>query len=159
MDVEAVQLQNGDTVAANDKTTLILRQTFAYHVSELYEAWTQAEVIKLWFHPREGWTIDRAKIDLRVGGRYRIEMTNDSRTRFIVEGSYLKVEPFCALSFSWTWPKEPLLGETKVEVTFEAKSENTQLCLIHSGFPSKEAKEDHEWGWKGCLSHLQSILR
>ncbi len=143
----------------NDDQTLIMRKTFPYHQTEVFDAWIQPESIRLWFFPREGWTIGLVRMDLRVGGHYHIEMSSATGELFTVEGTYLVVEPSQALSFTWRWPDEPAMGETRVDLTFIDNETSTELVLVHSLFPTKEARADHEWGWEGCFKHLEASLR
>lgn len=57
---------------------LVLEKELAASPDELYEAFTSAELLPLWFAPR-GWHIDPASVDIsaRIGGQQRFTMVND----------------------------------------------------------------------------------
>jgi uncharacterized protein YndB with AHSA1/START domain len=42
-----------------------------------FKVWTSAEHIQQWMQPEPGWWFRQASMDLRVGGKYRIQKTPD----------------------------------------------------------------------------------
>jgi uncharacterized protein YndB with AHSA1/START domain len=55
----------------------------------------------------------------------------------------------------YTWMSEGTKGiETLVRVTFEARGEQTEVTLCHSGMPDDEMGRGHKEGWTWVLSML-----
>ena len=66
---------------------------------ELYDAWTDPESVMEWMIPMPGGST-RAKLDLRVGGRFQIDMMGDGKT-YPHEGEYLRLERPSLIEFTW----------------------------------------------------------
>ena len=59
----------------DEKTRLQLRQFIAASREQVFKAWTRPEWISRWFAPGD-MTVPLADVDVKVGGRYRIQMQN-----------------------------------------------------------------------------------
>ena len=55
------------------KMTLLIKRSFKAPREELFAAWTQADTLQKWWGP-EGFTAPSVEMDLKVGGKYRVEM-------------------------------------------------------------------------------------
>jgi hypothetical protein len=53
---------------------LEIERTFDAPVEEVFDAWTNEEVLRHWFHDDPEWETPTTEIDLRVGGRLRLAM-------------------------------------------------------------------------------------
>ncbi len=51
-----------------------IERIFQASAEEVFDAWTNAEVIRRWFIPQAGWREPSAEVDLRVGGAIRVVM-------------------------------------------------------------------------------------
>lgn len=58
----------------------------------VFDAMSNAEMMKHWFHGAPGWTLTTCEIDLRVGGRYRWVWTNDAGQEMGMSGEYKEVK-------------------------------------------------------------------
>jgi uncharacterized protein YndB with AHSA1/START domain len=56
---------------------LHLRRTFQATPEEVFDAWTDPEVLRRWWAAQPTWTSPGCEVDLRVGGRYRLSMQDD----------------------------------------------------------------------------------
>ena len=74
------------------ETTLNLRRTFAAPREKVFQAFTEAEIMKKWWGPEE-FTCPTAEIDLKVGGKYRIAMKPPEGDVFYVKGTYREIKP------------------------------------------------------------------
>ena len=69
------------------------------------------------------------------------------------------------LVFTWKWEGKQMgeIGETLVTVTLdERRGEHgveTEVRLLHSGFPAPEARDGHNSGWNSVLSELVDLDR
>jgi uncharacterized protein YndB with AHSA1/START domain len=137
---------------------LVVRRTFKVPVERVYAAWTDAAQMKRWFAPGD-MSVPLAEADVRVGGRYRVQMSGDGDDcEFHTTGGiYREVVPNQRLVFTWQWEGSDL--ETLVTLEFESLSANeTELTLIHEGFDSEDTRDKHAQGWDGCLANLQACL-
>ena len=101
-------------------------------------------------------TVPVAQVDLKVGGRYRLEMDN-ARTKYVVYGQYVEIIPNQKLVFTWGW-EGPNRYETRVTVLFTDKPDGTELTLTHERFANAEDMGRHEHGWTGSLEKLAAAL-
>lgn len=139
-----------------------LRVTRRFRASRqrVFRAWTQPELLMKWFVEDDG-EMRVLELDLREGGRYRLEGTVQDRPWRIL-GTYLEVRPPEKLVYTWTWENDPLLGEpegdTLVTVEFQEKGAETELVLTHERFVSDKARAEHNSGWIGCLDRLGGLV-
>ena len=130
---------------------------------KVFAAWTDAEAVKKWFCP-VGFTVRASKIDLRVGGDYRITMISPKGETVEHFGTYREILPPERLVFSWILDDQDCGGsqgsrkETLVTVEFRDNGETTELVLTHKGFPTKESCEGHQFGWNSCLDHFDQVF-
>jgi uncharacterized protein YndB with AHSA1/START domain len=140
--------------------TLELKKVVNVPRAKVFAAWTQPAVVKTWFAPG-AMIVPRAEIDLRVGGKYTIEMKGDDGTH-TVGGSYKEIVPNEKLVFTWAWQDGGMGGagdETLVTVLFADKGQDTEVHLIHERFSDAEKRDKHNQGWLGCLENLATRLR
>jgi uncharacterized protein YndB with AHSA1/START domain len=98
------------------------------------------------------WKGERAELDPRPGGRYRVEMGGGP----VMLGEYVEVEAPRRLVFTWGWEGDDSMppGSTTVEVTLIPDRDATLVRLRHRGFPTMEAREQHLQGWQMFLARL-----
>ena len=143
------------------KTTthaLRLTRTVRASAQRAFDAWTRPEQIKQWAAP-EGAEVIAAQVDLRVGGKYRIEMRTPDGKPHTAIGTYRQIEAPSKLVYTWSWEegKESEMGETLVTVEFRERDGRTEVALLHDLFPSAEARQDHELGWTSCLNRFEAL--
>jgi uncharacterized protein YndB with AHSA1/START domain len=140
-------------MSATDSTTLHLERTFDAPAQDVFDAWTNPEVLRRWWGPGPTWRTPVAEVDLRVGGHYRLSMEDpDVGTLLTVTGEYREVRRPERLVYSWSWVEDGQPGhESTVTVEFLERDERTIVQLEHSGLESQESRERHEQGWAACL--------
>jgi glutathione S-transferase len=137
--------------------TLTLTRLVKAPRERVFEAFTKAEVLMQWFG-HKGLTVPVAALDVRVGGRYRLEMHGEEGI-YILGGEYREVLPPEKLVFTWVWEQGPIPGvETLVTITFAVKGKDTELTLVHSGIPTPEMITAHSSGWTSTLDCLDEML-
>jgi uncharacterized protein YndB with AHSA1/START domain len=62
-----------------DKPSLAITRHYPVAPEKVWRAWTDPQALSRWFGPGEMDTVIRAELDVRVGGRYRIEFRTASR--------------------------------------------------------------------------------
>jgi uncharacterized protein YndB with AHSA1/START domain len=114
---------------------LVVTRTFNGPARLVFEAWTKSELFARWWVPRSmGMKLLSCKLDVRVGGGYRLEFANEGSQPVAFFGKYLEVTPPSRLV--WTNEESPEASVTTV--TFEEKGGKT-LLVLHELYPSKEA--------------------
>jgi len=137
---------------------LEIERTFDAPAEEVFEAWTSGEVLRRWFHGDPEWETPTAEVDLRVGGRYRIDMRAPDGTLHRVTGTYREVDPPNRLVYTWQWETTPGATETLVTVEFHDRAGRTEVVLTHERLPDAEARARHEHGWNGCFEKLATLF-
>ena len=144
----------------NSETTLQVRRTFPAPRHKVFEAWTQAEKLTKWLcRVTEQHSTKILELDVRVGGRYRLEVTTPEGDRYHLSGTYQEVQPPERLVFTWSWEGDPNFGETLVMVDFRARGNSTEVILTHERFPNAKARDQHTMGWNGCFDRLAELLK
>jgi uncharacterized protein YndB with AHSA1/START domain len=129
---------------AGDDRTLVERRgerefrvtrTFDAPARIVFEAWTKAELFKLWWAPKSSPVpLLSCEMDVRTGGSYRLIFGHDAATAMAFFGKYLEVSPPSRLV--WTIDEGEEAAVTTV--TFEEKDDKT-LLVLREVYPSKEA--------------------
>jgi uncharacterized protein YndB with AHSA1/START domain len=119
----------------------------------VYDAWVQPESLAGFVCPAPGTA--EVRIDPRVGGALRIEMTFPDRSN-VIEGEYLLLERPHQISFSW----RSLRGgfDSVVTVSLEPHGDGeTLMTIVHSRLP-QTSRDDHLTGWRLIAGQLASRL-
>ena len=130
---EPTPMKNRTTVERTSERELVVTRTVNGPARIVFEAWTKPELFKQWWVPKSlGMSLRSCEMDVRVGGKYRLEFEPEGMAFF---GSYLVVTPHSRLV--WT-NEESGEGGPVTTVTFEEKDGKT-LLVMHELYPSKEA--------------------
>ncbi len=139
-----------------------LSLTRSFHASRkrVFRAWTDPEELKKWWKLGEGWTLDIAEVDLRVGGSFRIgvKSTHDGSVH-LVRGTFREVIAPERLVYTWIVEDAgPGAGESLVTVEFRERGSSTEVVLTHDGLNTKESRDTVQTGWMLVLQGLQKLL-
>jgi uncharacterized protein YndB with AHSA1/START domain len=137
---------------------LQVRRTFLAPRERVFRAWTEAKELAAWFAPSPDFTIVIPEMELRVGGRCRVEMHHKAGDVHRLNSTYCEVDPPNRLAFTWRWEPEAGSAETLVTVEFHALGDATEIILTHERFASDEQKQKHDHGWTGCFDQLDKFL-
>ncbi len=101
------------------------------------------------------WKGERAELDPRPGGLYRVRMGPDA----VARGEYVEVEPPSRVVFTWGWEGSGDVppGSTTVEITLRPDGDGTLLRLRHTGFPSDADADLHREGWEMYVGRLVAV--
>jgi uncharacterized protein YndB with AHSA1/START domain len=138
-----------------DDATLIIKRVLNAKPELAFQAWTSPEHIQQWMRPEPGMVVPLASLDLRVGGKYRIQMKMPDGEFFTAVGEFREVKAPERLVYTWDWEKDgsgaefgEVEGKTSlVTVEFLQRGEGTQLVLTHSRFATVESRDSHARGW------------
>ncbi|HEY1960521.1 MAG TPA: SRPBCC domain-containing protein [Polyangiaceae bacterium] len=130
---------------------LVVRRTIRADAETLFRAWTEPEQLRAWWGPRPVVCVG-ASVDLRVGGRYRIENGLPSGGVVVLEGEFLAIDAPRALSYTWRMGDDP---ESIVRVRFEPRGAETEVIVTHEQIADERVRDSHAAGWSGCLDGLE----
>jgi uncharacterized protein YndB with AHSA1/START domain len=136
-----------------------LERVIQASAEELFDAWTDAELLKRWWHAERDWETPAAAVDPRLGGRLRITMRNPADgTEYGGAGEFTTFERPRRLAFTWTWDDDELSRRQLVEVDFiEQGPDETLVVVTNRGLPKEEAG-DYREGWTASLDNLEDAL-
>ena len=146
------------TPQSQQETTLQLKRTFAAPRVRVFRAWTDARQFAQWFAPTADYKTIISELDLRVGGKYRLEMHHKGGNVHQLTGTYRLVKPPEKLVFTWHYQKDESGPDSLVTIEFRDLGGSTEVCLTHEHFQNAEERNKHNEGWTGCLAQLQNYL-
>jgi uncharacterized protein YndB with AHSA1/START domain len=102
------------------------------------------------------WQGQRAELDPRPGGRYRVDMDGTN----VARGEYVEVDPPHRVVFTWGFEGNAGLppGSSRVEVTLIPDGDGTIVRLRHTGLPDPNARAQHRAGWQQYSQRLAEVF-
>ena len=149
-----------------DNTTLILKRMLKAPQELAFRAWTTAEHIQQWMRPEPGMVVPLVSMDLRVGGKYRIQTKTSEGEFFTAVGEFHEVKVPERLVYTWDGEKDGSgteFGDVEgkaslITVEFLNQGELTELVLTHSRFATVESRDNHAQGWDRIVESLASFV-
>ena len=141
-------------------TSLKLTRTIKASREKVFDAFVIPELRKQWWGTEPGDRCTLCEMDVRVGGRYRINMIK-KENEYIVNGEYHEVGRPEKLVFTWTWeaPSSEEVKDTLVTITFKALSaKTTELTIRHERFKTTTMRDRHSEGWTGCMKSVATFV-
>ena len=149
------------TTTSPHDVTLTITRRFHAPIEKVFKAWTDPQALRRWFAPSDQHHTPLAEVDLRVGGRYRIQLQAPDGKISTVSGVYKEIRPPKRLVFTWSWEAGSGCGttvttecETLVTVQFHDRDQVTDMILTHEHFPTPDDRHAHHEGWAGCLDRF-----
>ena len=131
--------QNLTSVERRGDRELVVTRTFNAPPSTVFRAWSQPELFQRWWMPRSlaGVSLVSCELDVRTGGKYRLEFGAGGSDTMAFYGKYLEVVPNERI----VWTNDEGEEGAVTTVTFEDQGGIT-LLKFHEVYPSKEALEE-----------------
>jgi uncharacterized protein YndB with AHSA1/START domain len=146
-------MKNRTTVARKPERELMVMRTFDGPARVVFDAWTRPELLKRWWAPKSsGVSLLSCETDVRVGGRYRFEFGQASKSMAFF-GSYTEVVPHSRL----VWTNDENDDGALSTVTFEEREGQTLLAMCEL-YPSKEALDRAILGMEGGMPEMFAQL-
>ena len=132
-------VQNRTSVERKGDRELVVTRIFNAPPSTVFEAWSQPELFQRWWVPKSvaGVSLVSCAMDVRTGGKYRLEFSAGGSDTMAFYGKYLEVVPNERI----VWTNEEGDDGGVTTVTFEDQGGKT-LLNFHEVYPSKEALEE-----------------
>jgi uncharacterized protein YndB with AHSA1/START domain len=144
---------------SSPETTLQMKRTFAAPRQRVFRAWTDAAELARWFAPSADYRVVVPELDLRVGGKYRLEMHHKGGNIHRIGGTYQEILPPEKIVFTWELKSSGDQVDTLVTVEFHEVGNSTEVILTHELLPNVEERDKHAQGWTGCLEQLAKFLQ
>jgi uncharacterized protein YndB with AHSA1/START domain len=140
--------------------TLRLERTFRAPAQAVFDAWTSAEMLRLWWPAGSDWETPVADVEPRVGGGLRLVMRSPNGEEFGGRGEYVELSPPVRLAFTWTWDgHERHEGTQLIEVDLEDRADGTtHVVLTNRGIADEESRRSHREGWDASFDNLDRVL-
>jgi len=130
---------NRTAVERKGDLELVITRTFDAPPSLVFRAWSQAELFKRWWLPKSVTHVSlvACDMDVRTGGKYRLEFSAGGADTMAFYGKYLEVIPNQRI----VWTNDEGEEGAITTVTFEDKGGKT-LLTFHEAYPTREALEE-----------------
>lgn len=140
-------------VERTSERELVVTRTFAAPAHIVFEAWTTPEIFKRWWAPKSiGVPLLSCEMDVRTGGKYRLEFGTDASSTWVFFGKYLEVIPNERL----VWTNEEEVDGAVTTVTFAEEDGKTRLVL-RDLYPSKDALEEGAGSESGLDEQFEQL--
>jgi uncharacterized protein YndB with AHSA1/START domain len=147
-------MKNPTTVERKSEREVVVTRTVNGPARIVFEAWTKPELFKRWWVPKSiGVSLLSCEMDVRVGGRYRLEFGPDASKPMAFFGRYIEVTPHSRL----VWTNEESGDDGAIStVTFEEKAGKT-LLVMSELYPSKEALDRNIGATEGMGESFEQL--
>ncbi len=146
---------NPTSVERKGDRELIVTRTFDAPPNVVYQAWTQADLFQRWWMPKSasGVTLVSCSMDVRTGGRYRLEFSAGGSDTMAFHGKYLEVVPNQRI----VWTNDEGEEGAVTTVTFVDEGGKT-ILTFQEIYPSSEALEEALQGSAAALPEQMDQL-
>jgi uncharacterized protein YndB with AHSA1/START domain len=141
--------------ATTEALKLEVKRVLSAPADRVFAAWTSAESLRQFITPGNPGHAD-VECDVRVGGKFRIDMQGTDGKVFKHNGEYLEVIPPKRLKFTWI-SASTNQRPTVVTIDFKPLGEKTEITLVHDGLDSVKNVEGHTKGWTAILEQLADV--
>jgi uncharacterized protein YndB with AHSA1/START domain len=130
---------NRTAVERKSDRELVVTRLFDAPPGKVFRAWSEPELFRRWWMPKSvtGVSLLACDMDVRTGGKYRLEFGAEGSGSMAFYGKYLDVVPNERI----VWTNDEGEEGAVTTVTFEEQSGKT-LLTFHELYPTKEALEE-----------------
>lgn len=144
----------GPTTGTEEPSFTIVRD-FAAPRPQVWEAWTNPDVMARWFHPETLVTPrESVSVDLQVGGTYTYTMRiPGTGQEFPTAGKYRHIEPPRRLDFTWGSPGDVDDSPLVSVVLDEIDADTTRMTFTVTGIPNDSGSDASAYdGWTSAFN-------
>ncbi len=128
-----------------------IERTIKAPVKKVFEAWLKPQVMAQFIKPAPEMEAPIVEANPVEGGAFTVTM-KVGEEQWPHQGVYKKIDRYNSLIFSWL--SNHTTEDSLVTLTFSETDNGTKIHLHHKGFPSDEARNNHEGGWGRILQVL-----
>lgn len=138
-----------------------VEKIFPVSKEQLYQAWTNPDALKKWWHPLNN-ELDNVEQDLRINGKVVYHFKNKNPDFAIkVDGEYLDVKENEKLVYTWNWlvsNKVNHEGNFKLSIQFLNDEVGCKLIVQQENLTEDEFIFPHELGWNKTMEDLYDYV-
>ena len=130
---------NRTAVERKSDRELVVTRLFDAPPSRVFRAWSEPELFRRWWMPKSvtGVSLLACDMDVRTGGKYRLEFGAEGSGSMAFYGKYLDVVP----NERVVWTNDEGEEGAVTTVTFKEQGGKT-LLTFHELYPTKEALDE-----------------
>jgi len=147
--------QEGAVAVNAEPHRLEIRRHIAANRESLFRQWTTAELLERFICP--GNTGARVVADVRVGGKFHIDMYGAKGEVWPHDGEYLEVDAPRRLRFTWVSLASPAELGSVVTIDFVEVNGGTDIVLVQDRFADAKALTGHQEGWTKILEQVADV--
>ena len=144
-------------MSGTGKNSIEIVREIAARPERVFRALTQASELLQWWGAKTQWWLEKAQVDARPGGHYRLDFSSVDGKIASVEGEFEIVDPPRRVVQKWRASMFPN-QVNRVEYRLESSPAGTRLTVIHSEIADPTALADYEGGWVEVLLKLVTFL-
>jgi uncharacterized protein YndB with AHSA1/START domain len=152
--------------AANGTVPVVrVERTIPAAPQQVFRAWLEPELLRQWMTP--GFEVDRAEVDARVGGHFRIWHADGGTDRGGFDAEFLELVPDERIVWRWGFVgperRNGPVYDSRLTVTLRAAPDGgTDLTLVHEQLDAlaaamPEAAQQVGAGWEYVLAKLARV--
>lgn len=147
-----------DLPAVTDRDVYITR-SFAAPRSTVWKFWTEPEFLTQWFGPAGIHTPrDRIEVDLREGGIWRLDMTDDNSGEiYPVSATFLKIVEPEYLEMHIASARNGEIEDVVLRIQFHDHGDTTRMTL-HQGPFTPKIRDLTVGGWEQSFDKLDTAF-
>jgi len=157
---ESTSTQDCTLIERKSDREMVVTRIFDAPARIVFEAWTKPELFRQWWVPKSfGLSLLSCEMDVRVGGRYRLEFGHlDFERPMAFFGRYVEVIENARL----VWTNEESEQGAVTTVTFQEQGGKT-ILKAHDLYPSKDALDSEiasgaTGGMNETLDQLEAFI-
>ena len=101
-------------------SSFVIERRFDFDPAQVYRAWVDPAAKARWFNgPADKWTEAVREMDVRVGGKYRWDLTSPEGEEMSAFGEYKELVPGKKIVFTWQWDDDEAWENRTSVVTIE----------------------------------------
>lgn len=139
-------------------STINLHRVFKASPEKVYKAFIDADAQAKWLPPN-GFTCKVHHLDAKVGGTYKMSITNFSSGKsHSFGGKYLELKPGEHIRYSDKFDDPNLPGEMITTVTIRHVSCGSDVSIVQEGVPDVIPPEMCFLGWQESIDQLVKLV-
>lgn len=160
---KSAESRNATVMDLEGDSTIVIRRTFDAPARIVFEAYTNADLVKRWFAPKKrGVTMVSCDADVREGGAYRYVFRPSNGEAVAFSGTYREVKRHTKVVFSQIFEPMRAAGEAVITVTFDEHDGKTTV-VGREVYPSAQVRDGviasgMEDGMRESMEQLDALV-
>lgn len=132
-----------------------IERHFSAAPQKVWQAWTNPQIVKLWFGSDPNGTVSHAVLDVRIGGSFEVTFANSDGTQYTCFGNYKEAELYKKLAFTWLWRDRPT--DELITIRFQEEEDGTLMTFEQANI-DENTSHNYEIGWRSTFEKIEKAL-